>query len=109
MSQKNAPIMPPGYHIGLNVLLNIFVGTYYLYVAIENFNKGIYANPYYDPTTFSGAIGNITGTLFTGFIPPLLIALIVMIFKRSLFLNTFITSLYITQILLIIVLVSSIS
>jgi len=97
MSQKNTPIMPPAYHIGLNLLLNIFVGAYYLYIAIENFNKGIYANPYYDPTNFSGAIGNITGTLLTGFIPPLLIALIVMIFKRSLILQTFLISLYFTQ------------
>jgi hypothetical protein len=109
MSQKNAPIMPPGYHIGLNVLLNIFVGTYYLYMAIENFNRGIYSNPYYNPTTIGGALGTIISPFLYGTVFPLLIAFIISLFKRKLFTKTLIIFMYTMQVVLIVGLIGSVS
>lgn len=109
MSQKNAPIMPPGYHIGLNVLLNIFVGAYYLYMAIENFNRGIYGNPYYDPTTIGGAMGTVISPFLYGTAFPLLIAFIISLFKKKLFTKTLIIFMYIMQVILIVGLKGSVS
>jgi predicted lipid-binding transport protein (Tim44 family) len=109
MSQKNAPIMPAGYHIGLNIALNIFVGGYYLYMAIDNFNRGIYGNPYYDPTTIGGAMGSIMPILFWGILLPLIIAFIAKLFKPALFLKTLIIAMYIMQVFLLIGLKGSVS